>query len=334
MKQTSIAFALSTLILTGCSTISSSNVETKTDVTTNMTKPVVKAAAPIQTELVAEEPVLKSGPNLYNLGPWINSEPIGSLEDLRGNVVLVKFWTFGCVNCIHTLPHVQKWHEKYEDQGLKILGIHSPEFAQPEFKKSSEPIETALEPTAPITLETEAEVTVETTVVETPASLPQIPHSAEEIEAMSEAEKIEAEAELLQAFEAVPDIMIEEAMPEPEAPSFQPTTISTGSFKDADRSHKGSGQVKIITQEDGSHLLRLENFSVTNGPDLYVSLAENADPKKGRDVKAGYIALERLKANKGSQNYTIAAGTDLSKYKSVVIYCQAYSVVFSVATLQ
>ena len=220
----------------------------------------------------------------------------------------------------------------YEDTEARIATLL--ETVQPEFKKSSEPIETALEPTAPITLETEAEVTVETTVVETPASLPQIPHSAEEIEAMSEAEKIEAEAELLQAFEAVPDIMIEEAMPEPEAPSFQPTTISTGSFKDADRSHKGSGQVKIITQEDGSHLLRLENFSVTNGPDLYVSLAENADPKKGRDVKAGYIALERLKANKGSQNYTIAAGTDLSKYKSVVIYCQAYSVVFSVATLQ
>lgn len=67
--------------------------------------------------------------NLYELGPWINSEPIESLETLEGRVILVKFWTFGCHNCPHTLPYVQAWHKKYEDQGLTILGIHSPEFA-------------------------------------------------------------------------------------------------------------------------------------------------------------------------------------------------------------
>lgn len=85
--------------------------------------------APIQTEVQAEAPALTREGNLYGLGPWINSQPIGSLEDLKGRVVLVKFWTFACVNCIHTLPHVQSWHEQYEDQGLTILGIHSPEFA-------------------------------------------------------------------------------------------------------------------------------------------------------------------------------------------------------------
>jgi len=94
------------------------------------TAPIIDVqSAPIQTEVKAEAPALTREGNLYGLGPWINSEPIGALEDLKGRVVLVKFWTFACVNCIHTLPHVQKWHEQYEDQGLSILGIHSPEFS-------------------------------------------------------------------------------------------------------------------------------------------------------------------------------------------------------------
>ncbi|RYY59959.1 MAG: redoxin domain-containing protein, partial [Comamonadaceae bacterium] len=50
-------------------------------------------------------------------------------QDLRGKVVLVDFWTFGCVNCRNALPYVRAWHEKYKDQGLVVLGVHSPEFA-------------------------------------------------------------------------------------------------------------------------------------------------------------------------------------------------------------
>jgi len=60
-------------------------------------------------------------------GEWINSEPL-KLKDLHGRVVLVEFWTFGCINCRNTLPFVKSWHDRYSDKGLTIIGVHSPEF--------------------------------------------------------------------------------------------------------------------------------------------------------------------------------------------------------------
>ena len=59
-------------------------------------------------------------------GTWINSEPL-TLKGLRGQVVLIEFWTFGCYNCRNTLPFVKAWHEKYSNKGLTIVGVHSPE---------------------------------------------------------------------------------------------------------------------------------------------------------------------------------------------------------------
>ena len=61
------------------------------------------------------------------LGDWINSEPL-KLKDLRGRVVLIEFWTFGCYNCRNTLPFVKGWDERYRDKGLTVIGVHSPEF--------------------------------------------------------------------------------------------------------------------------------------------------------------------------------------------------------------
>ena len=58
---------------------------------------------------------------------WLNSEPL-QLADLRGKVVMVEFWTFGCWNCRNIEPYVKAWHEKYADQGLVVIAIHSPEF--------------------------------------------------------------------------------------------------------------------------------------------------------------------------------------------------------------
>src|SRR5690349_8737038 len=60
-------------------------------------------------------------------GTWINSEPL-TLKSLKGRVVLVDFWTFGCYNCRNTLPFVKRWHEQYAAKGLAIVGVHSPEF--------------------------------------------------------------------------------------------------------------------------------------------------------------------------------------------------------------
>jgi thiol-disulfide isomerase/thioredoxin len=62
-------------------------------------------------------------------GNWINSEPL-KLKDLRGRVVLVEFWTFGCINCRNTLPFIKGWHERYQDKGLTVVGVHSPEFVE------------------------------------------------------------------------------------------------------------------------------------------------------------------------------------------------------------
>ena len=60
-------------------------------------------------------------------GDWINSEPL-KLKELRGRVVLIEFWTFGCYNCRNTLPFVKSWDERYRGQGFTVIGVHSPEF--------------------------------------------------------------------------------------------------------------------------------------------------------------------------------------------------------------
>ena len=67
-------------------------------------------------------------PALVGTGDWFNSAPT-TLAALRGKVVIVDFWTFGCYNCNNTLPYVKQWYEKYAGQGLVILGVHTPEFA-------------------------------------------------------------------------------------------------------------------------------------------------------------------------------------------------------------
>ena len=58
---------------------------------------------------------------------WLNSPQL-SLADLRGQVVLIDVWTFGCYNCRNTLPYLRDWHAKYASEGLQIVGVHTPEF--------------------------------------------------------------------------------------------------------------------------------------------------------------------------------------------------------------
>ncbi len=67
-------------------------------------------------------------PPLDGAVQWINSSPL-STADLRGKVVLVDFWTYSCINCLRSLPYVNAWAEKYQDQGLVVIGVHAPEFA-------------------------------------------------------------------------------------------------------------------------------------------------------------------------------------------------------------
>lgn len=67
-------------------------------------------------------------PPLDGATHWLNSDPL-TAGDLRGKVVLIDFWTYSCINCLRTLPYVKAWEEKYRDQGLVVIGVHTPEFA-------------------------------------------------------------------------------------------------------------------------------------------------------------------------------------------------------------
>lgn len=71
-------------------------------------------------------------PEISGITTWINSPPL-NLADLKGHVVLVDFWTYSCINCIRTVPYLNRWYEKYHQQGLILIGVHSPEF---EFEKN------------------------------------------------------------------------------------------------------------------------------------------------------------------------------------------------------
>jgi thiol-disulfide isomerase/thioredoxin len=84
--------------------------------------------APFGTSAQYESSESAMAPPLAH-GDWINSKPL-KLEDLRGRVVLVEFWTFGCINCRNTLPFVKSWHDRYREKGLTVIGVHSPEFAE------------------------------------------------------------------------------------------------------------------------------------------------------------------------------------------------------------
>ncbi len=113
------------------------------------------------------------------------------------------------------------------------------------------------------------------------------------------------------------DAMMEEAM----------TQELSGGFQGAgDGIHNASGKATVLHLEDGSAVLRFENFRVTNGPDLYVYLSTD---KSASD----HIDLGELKANSGNQNYDLPDGVDLSKYDNVIIWCKAFSVYFGGAEL-
>lgn len=70
----------------------------------------------------------KTGPSLSGANNWLNSQPL-TLESLRGKVVLIDFWTYTCINWRRTLPYIRAWETKYKDQGLVVIGVHTPEFS-------------------------------------------------------------------------------------------------------------------------------------------------------------------------------------------------------------
>ena len=99
----------------------------------------------VPARATASEPVKlaaahRVAPEIRGITHWLNSGPV-SLASLRGKVVLVDFWTYGCINCVRTLPHVVDLYEKYKDRGFVVIGVHAPEFA---YEKSTANVATAI----------------------------------------------------------------------------------------------------------------------------------------------------------------------------------------------
>lgn len=80
-----------------------------------------------QTGFVVDLPVEGEMPSLSGVTGWLNSQPL-TAADLRGKVVIFDFWTYTCINWIRQSPYVSAWAEKYRDQGLVVIGVHTPEF--------------------------------------------------------------------------------------------------------------------------------------------------------------------------------------------------------------
>jgi len=176
----------------------------------------------------------------------------------------------------------------------------------------------------------------------------------EEIADMPESEQEALEETAMQIATVMPEKQVDEPMPtttaeptkpasseatattslEPAATSLpEPVLIKQGSFYGADDFHQGSGKALIYQFGDGEYFLRLENFNVTNGPQLHVILGVDDNPYNHATL-GDYLDLGPLKGNIGDQNYEIPAGTDLDAYGSVVIYCVPFRAIFAIAPLK
>lgn len=126
------------------------------------------------------------------------------------------------------------------------------------------------------------------------------------------------------------DRVVNEALPR----ELQIATLASGAFRDADAAHRGSGMATVYESATGARVLRLSDFSVTNGPDLKVWLVTAKNPASSADVSAGgWRALGPLKGNIGDQTYPIPANLNLDDYGAVVIWCEQFSVLFAAADL-
>jgi hypothetical protein len=120
---------------------------------------------------------------------------------------------------------------------------------------------------------------------------------------------------------------VPETAPTPSPATPAPLALS-GTFKGADEFHFGRGTATLIETAPGTFVVRLEDFEVRNGPDLFVYLSPKAN-----GYADGAVELGKLKADKGNQNYNVPAGVDPTSARSVVIWCKQFSVLFATAPL-
>jgi hypothetical protein len=113
----------------------------------------------------------------------------------------------------------------------------------------------------------------------------------------------------------------------------EPTVLKSGTFITIDPVHGAEGSATIYELPEGDLVLRFEDFTSTNGPELHVILSKDVPTSTFAGVGEDSIDLGLLKGNVGNQNYEISADIDLDEYKSIVIYCVPFGVVFSSADL-
>jgi hypothetical protein len=160
----------------------------------------------------------------------------------------------------------------------------------------------------------------------------------EEIAEMPQDEREELEDMAKQIATVVPEKKVDEPMPttdsEPTATSLpEPVLLNQGSFYGVDDLHQGSGKALIYQTGEGEYFLRLENFEVTNGPQLHVILGVDDNPYNHATL-GDYLDLGPLKGNIGDQNYMIPADSELEAYGSVVIYCVPFRAIFAIAPIR
>ncbi|HLE13971.1 MAG TPA: DM13 domain-containing protein [Anaerolineales bacterium] len=158
---------------------------------------------------------------------------------------------------------------------------------------------------------------------------------AETIAGMPAPERQVLQDEAMKIATHMPEKVMQEHMPTAAITTSvaEPVLQLRGEFYGADDFHRGSGMALIYQLADGGYLLRLEDFEVINGPDLHVILAEDDRPYDHATL-GDYLDLGELKGNLGDQNYAIPAGTDLTGYGSVVIYCVPFRAIFAIAPFE
>ena len=139
------------------------------------------------------------------------------------------------------------------------------------------------------------------------------------------------------AWYLVSPLFVDRRVSEATPPDVGAALVATrrGSLGVVDAIHRGEGQATFYRRPDGTTVLRLEGFRVTNGPDLYVYLSGHPAPRNGAELhQAPDYEVAVLKGNVGDQGYELPADWDLAGVKSVVIYCKRFTTVFSTAELQ
>ena len=127
------------------------NALTGIERTSSVTKALdkLKGTKNIPSTVTANESALFNGnggapskaPEFSGISKWLNTSGAQTLASLKGKVVLVDFWTYSCINCIRTLPHITAWYNKYHSSGFEVIGVHTPEFA---FEKDAGNVNSAI----------------------------------------------------------------------------------------------------------------------------------------------------------------------------------------------